>query len=234
MWSEIPWIRMPKQTSSRLWEKIPSFNSSLVHVFPFYKVGWFYLNVFLLTCCPTEHILRNTPIWDRLLVTVHEIWVISKFSWKGTEVWLICFKQRGCLLQPSTSKGLEWTSFHTKLSIQGLVHCIVVNEWHSDSRWMFNLTISIETTVYKRVVVLEIIYPNLRDWWGLLDYLMGLVQIKWFNSPNVSMVWNNTGLMVEKCWSNATRVRCLILPFKTINVSFISWEFLTWSWEFLS
>jgi hypothetical protein len=128
MWSEIPWIRMVKHASSRLWGKIHSFNSSLVHVFPFCKVGWFYLNVFLLRCCPTKHILRNTPIWDRLLVTVYEIWVISKFSWKGTEVWLICFKQRGCLFQPSTSKGLEWTSFHTKLSIQGLVHCIVVNE----------------------------------------------------------------------------------------------------------
>jgi hypothetical protein len=43
---------------------------------------------------------------------------------------------------------------------------------------MLNLTVSVETLVYQRVVILEIIYPNLRDWWGLLDYLMGLVQTK--------------------------------------------------------
>jgi hypothetical protein len=75
----------------------------------------FLLNVFHLRCCPTEHILKNTPIGDRLLVTVHETWVIYKFSWKGTQVWLICYNQRGCLLQPSINKGLKWKFFWIRI-----------------------------------------------------------------------------------------------------------------------
>jgi hypothetical protein len=110
MWSEIPWIRMVKQASSRLWGKIPYGNSSLVHIFPFCKAGWFYLNVFHLICCHIEHRLRNTPLWDRQ-VTVYEIWVISKLSWKGTEVWLICFNQRGAFYSLVSVKDLNGTHF---------------------------------------------------------------------------------------------------------------------------
>jgi hypothetical protein len=63
---------------------------------------------------------------------------------------------------------------------------------------MFNLTVSVEILVYQRVVILEIIYPNPRDWWGLLDYLMGLAQIN--NLIILITLWleiNNTGMIID-------------------------------------
>jgi hypothetical protein len=41
------------------------------------------------------------------------------------------------------------THFHTKLSIQSIVHCSVVSEWIHCSRRKFNFTVSVETLVYQ-------------------------------------------------------------------------------------
>jgi hypothetical protein len=46
-------------------------------------------------------------------------------------------------------KSLDETYSTQKMSIQGLVHCAVVVKCSLDSRWMFNLTVSIETLVYQ-------------------------------------------------------------------------------------
>jgi hypothetical protein len=88
--------------------------------------------------------------------------------------------------------------FRTKLTIQGIVYYSVVSEWNHCSRRKFNLTVSVETLIYQRVVILEIIYPNPRDWWGLLDYLMSLAQIN--NLIILITLWleiNNTGMIID-------------------------------------
>ena len=44
----------------------------------------------------------------------------------------------GMLMQPSTSVVC------TRLAIQGIVHCTVVNKFNINSKWKFNLTVSIK------------------------------------------------------------------------------------------
>jgi hypothetical protein len=46
-------------------------------------------------------------------------------------------------------KSLDETYSTQNCQFQGLVHCAVVVKCSLDSRWMFNLTISIETPVYQ-------------------------------------------------------------------------------------
>ena len=55
----------------------------------------------------------------------------------------------GMRRQPSISKGVLAKLICTRLTIQGIVHCSVVNEHILCSRWMFNLTISTEPLVYQ-------------------------------------------------------------------------------------
>lgn len=53
------------------------------------------------------------------------------------------------------TKGLScsvidrWNLFRTKLPIQGIVHYVVVVKCSLGSRWIFNLTVFIETPVYQ-------------------------------------------------------------------------------------
>ena len=129
---------------------------------------------------------------------------------KGLEVWLICFNQRGCLLQPSTRKELWWNSLRTKLSIQGLVHCSVVNECNLCSRRMFNLTVSVESLVYQWIVDLRLFNTCLRIWWGLLDLIWA-----WFIFYLIKS--NNSKARIKYCIKKLMR-RDHAGPFLKINV----------------
>lgn len=82
----------------------------------------------------------------------------------------------GMRRQPSISKGVLAKLICTRLTIQGIVHCSVVNERNHSPRWMFNLTVSIEVLVYQSRSGFESISKR-----GL-KFLVGIVGI---NGPSL-------------------------------------------------
>jgi len=127
----------------------------------------------------------------------HSLWdqVISRDLWKASKYDLYGSNHRGCLEQPSTRKELGWNLFHRKLSIQGIVHCLVVSERNPCPRWMFNLTISIETLIYQRTVDARLFNMCPRIWWRLLD-LMG-------RSPILCLIKSNNSRIHIKYFVHA-------------------------------
>jgi hypothetical protein len=59
---------------------------------------------------------------------------------------------------------------HTKLAIQGIIYCSILDEPKLCPKWMFNLTVSIETLVNQIIVELRLFYMCLGIWWGFLEY----------------------------------------------------------------
>ena len=65
----------------------------------------------------------------------------------------------------------------TKLSIQGLVHCSVVDECNLCSRWIFNLTVSVETLVYQRTVDSKLFNMCIRILVEIVRFNVGMAHI---------------------------------------------------------
>jgi hypothetical protein len=144
MWSDIPRIRIVKHTSFQSKRKDPCWFILNVHLF--YTVCQ---DGFSLMCSNELKRMRNTPIWVRLLVTIYKIVQIPKYSWKGQEYELYAPTRGDAFGQPCISKGFKWNLFHIKLSILDLVHCSCVTRCSFCIRWMFNLTVSIETQIHQ-------------------------------------------------------------------------------------
>jgi hypothetical protein len=78
------------------------------------------------------------------------------------------FQTTGMLLQYSISYELLVKLIYTKLSIQGIVHCIVENKCSLRSKWMFNLISLHRNTGTSKQQIFDIIF------YVLLKYLVGI------------------------------------------------------------
>jgi hypothetical protein len=175
MWSEIPWSRMVKWTSGRLWGKTLNLAHVRCTFFLCCKVGWF----FTLMCskwlaeerCPTEHLLSNTPIWVWLLAIIYEIWVIFRYSWKAQEYDLYAPTRGNAFDNLVSVKSLGETHSHKTCNSR---HSPLLKLWMGiawSSRQMFSLTVSAEKHGY--------IYSSGRRKISILGFwdLVGIVKI---------------------------------------------------------
>ena len=85
---------------------------------------------------------RNTPIWVWLLVMVYENWVFSRNSGRD---WSMTYKlQYQCMTYKLQYQCRTLVKLiYTRLAIQDIVHCTIVNKCSICPRWKFNLIVSV-------------------------------------------------------------------------------------------